>query len=172
MDDPVEPVALRPWGPQDGPAPRVWTWPAGDRPVLNRLAHAALVGVVKDVLPETEVGQWPLLAARMDRIRDQGGPALLAGHLARLKTDTGWKDGPASTTAGRLVDATLRSLTTPPSAPAAPASRVRVSPAAARSRSTTTPAAAAAPGRQAPAEAAVPAHRQQAAPGKGAGRTR
>ncbi|MCX5078727.1 hypothetical protein OHA84_00845 [Streptomyces sp. NBC_00513] len=29
-----EPVALRPWGPQDGPAPRVWTWPAGDRPPL------------------------------------------------------------------------------------------------------------------------------------------
>ncbi|WP_329438804.1 hypothetical protein OG906_34110 [Streptomyces sp. NBC_01426] len=33
-DEPVEPVALRPWGPQDGPAPRVWTWPAGDRPAL------------------------------------------------------------------------------------------------------------------------------------------
>ncbi|MFD3547327.1 hypothetical protein ACFWUW_17275 [Streptomyces sp. NPDC058655] len=47
---------------------------------VGRLAHATIVGVVRDVLPETEVGllvgarQWPLLAARMDRIRDQGGP--------------------------------------------------------------------------------------------------
>ncbi|MCY0955248.1 hypothetical protein [Streptomyces sp. H27-S2] len=46
-----------------------------------------------------------------------------------------------------------------------------VSAAAARSRSTTTPTRRA-PGQPAPAEAAVPAHRQQAAPGKGAGRTR
>ncbi|MFD3782248.1 hypothetical protein ACFWS1_40730, partial [Streptomyces sp. NPDC058612] len=44
-------------------------------------------------------------------------------------------------------------------------------PTAARSRSTTTPAAAA-PGQPAPTEAAIPAHRQQAAPAKGAGRTR
>ncbi|MGW0393865.1 hypothetical protein ACWDYJ_23800 [Streptomyces sp. NPDC003042] len=144
---------------------------------MNRLAHAAIVGVVKDVLPETEVGllvgsrQWPLLAARMDQIRDHGGTGLLGAHLARLGENTSWKEGPSSTVVGRLVDATLHSLTTPPSAPSAPVSRVRVSPAAARSRSTTTPAAAA-PGQPAPAEAAVPAHRQQAAPAKGAGRTR
>nr|WSX47524.1 hypothetical protein OG409_00070 [Streptomyces sp. NBC_00974]WSX54332.1 hypothetical protein OG409_38840 [Streptomyces sp. NBC_00974] len=115
--------------------------------------------------------QWPLLAHRMDQIRDQGGTGLLGAHLARLQADTSWKDGPSSTTVGRLVDATLHSLTTPPSAPAAPVSRVRVSPTAARSRSTTTPAAAA-PGQQAPTEAAVPAHRQQTAPARGAGRTR
>ncbi|MFD3762621.1 hypothetical protein [Streptomyces sp. NPDC058622] len=144
---------------------------------VNRLAHAAIVGVVKDVLPETQVGllvgarQWPLLAARMDRIRDEGGPAFLGAHLARLQADTSFKDGPSSTTVGRLVDATLRSLTTPPSTPAAPASRVRVSPAAARSRSTTIPAAAAG-GQPTAAEAAVPAHRQPAAPARGAGRTR
>ncbi|MCX5199168.1 hypothetical protein OOK31_35700 [Streptomyces sp. NBC_00249] len=141
---------------------------------VNRLAHAAIVGVVKDVLLETQVGllvgsrQWPLLAHRMDQIRDQGGTGLLAAHLARLGDNTSWKHGPSSTTVGRLVDATLHSLTTPPSTPAAPASRVRVSPAASRSRSTTTPAAAP-PG---PTEAAVPAHRQQAAPAKGAGCTR
>lgn len=70
--------------------------------------------------------QWPLLAVRMDQIRDHGGTALLGAHLARLGTDTSWKDGLSSTTVGRLVDATLHSLTTPPSAPAAPASRVRV----------------------------------------------
>ncbi|MER6218368.1 hypothetical protein ABT213_30530 [Streptomyces sp. NPDC001674] len=51
---------------------------------VNRCAHAAIVGVVKDVLPETRAvllvasGQWPLLAARMDRIRAQGGIGLLA----------------------------------------------------------------------------------------------
>ncbi|GGZ99481.1 hypothetical protein GCM10010371_68650 [Streptomyces subrutilus] len=114
---------------------------------------------------------WPFLAARMNQIREQGGPALLGAHLARLNADTSWKEGPTSTMVGRLVDATLNSLTTPPSAPPAPASRMRVSPAAALSRSTTTPAAAA-PRQQAPTEAAAPAHRQQAVPAKGAGRAR
>ncbi|MFE6274421.1 hypothetical protein ACFVQ9_37195 [Streptomyces goshikiensis] len=109
--------------------------------------------------------QWPLLAARMDRIRDQGSPALLGAHLGRLQADTTWKDGPSSTTVGRLVDVTLRSLTTPPSTPAAPASRVTGSPAAARSRSAIT-LAAAPPGELAPAEAAVSAHCQQAVPAK------
>lgn len=82
--------------------------------------------------------QWPLLAARMDRIRDLGGTGALAAHLASLGENTAWKEGSSSTVVGRLVDATLRSLTTPPFGPAAPAARVRVSPAAARSRSTTT----------------------------------
>ncbi|WP_234437819.1 hypothetical protein [Streptomyces sp. WM6368] len=68
------------------------------------------------------------------------------------------------------MDATLHSLTTPPSASPASESRLWVSPMAARSRSTTTPTAA--PGQPAPAEAAVPAHRQQTAPTKGAGRGR
>ncbi|MFJ4776401.1 hypothetical protein [Streptomyces sp. NPDC088762] len=103
------------------------------------------MGVVKEVLPETPAGlligyQWSLLAARMDQIRDQGGTGLLAVHC----------------------------LTTPPSAPAAPASRGRVSPAAARSRSTNTPAAAASGG-QALMEAAVPAHRQQTASARARG---
>ncbi|MFD3682444.1 hypothetical protein [Streptomyces sp. NPDC058613] len=83
----------------------------------------------------------------MDQLRDQGGPALLGAHLARLGTDTSWKDGPSSTTVGRLVDATLHSLTTPPSTPAA--SRVPRG------------------GGPLPLH-----HRQQAAPAKGAGRTR
>ncbi|MFG2622440.1 hypothetical protein ACGFXC_32950 [Streptomyces sp. NPDC048507] len=151
---------------------------------MNLFGHAAIVGLVKDVLPETQAGllvasrPWPLLAARMNQIREQGGPALLAVHLARLTTDTGkggaWKGiGCGSAAAGRLVDATLHALTTPPSVPPAPASpvRIRVSAAAARTRSTTTPATGA-PGQPARAEAAVPAHRQQAVPGKGAGRSR
>ncbi|MEU9233459.1 hypothetical protein [Streptomyces subrutilus] len=79
---------------------------------VKGLAHATIVGVVKDVLPETRVGllvgsrPWPLLAARMDQIRDQGGPGLLAAYLARLQADTTWQDGPASTTVGWLVEAT------------------------------------------------------------------
>ncbi|MFK0203986.1 hypothetical protein [Streptomyces lavendulae] len=146
---------------------------------VKPLGHATIVGLVKDVLPETQVAllvgsrPWPLLAHRMNQIREQGGPALLGAHLARLKDDTSFKEASGSAAVGRLVDATLHALTTPPSEPAAPASpvRVRVSVAAARSRSTTTPAAAA-PGQQAPTEAAVPAHRQQAGPAKGAGRAR
>ncbi|MFD3761212.1 hypothetical protein [Streptomyces sp. NPDC058622] len=57
---------------------------------VNRLAHAAILGAVKDVLPVAEAGllvgscQWPLLAHRMDRIRDHGGTCLLAAHLAGL----------------------------------------------------------------------------------------
>ncbi|MFG2623145.1 hypothetical protein ACGFXC_36605 [Streptomyces sp. NPDC048507] len=83
-------------------------------------------------MPETQAGppvasrSWPLLAARMNQIREQGGPAFLAAHLARLTTDTSregaWKgSGGGSAAAGRLVDATLNALTTAPSAPAAPA---------------------------------------------------
>ncbi|MFI8264595.1 MULTISPECIES: hypothetical protein [unclassified Streptomyces] len=45
--------------------------------------------------------QWPLPAHRMDRIRGQGGTVLLAAHLARLKADASWKDGPCSSTVGR-----------------------------------------------------------------------
>ncbi|GAA3386290.1 hypothetical protein GCM10017750_68500 [Streptomyces racemochromogenes] len=111
------------------------------------------------------------MVSASDQSRDQGGTGLRAAHLVRLGADTTWQDGPSSTTGGRLVEATLHSLTTPPSAPAAPASRVRASPTAARSRSTTMPAAAAS-GQQAPTEAAVPAHRQQTAPARGARRRR
>ncbi|RZU28251.1 hypothetical protein EV284_6417 [Streptomyces sp. BK022] len=30
-----EPEPSRPWRPDDGPAPEVWAWPAGDRPALG-----------------------------------------------------------------------------------------------------------------------------------------
>ncbi|HET6857186.1 MAG TPA: hypothetical protein VFH94_08840 [Streptomyces sp.] len=30
-----EPVPSRPWRPEDGPRPQVWTWPPTDRPVLE-----------------------------------------------------------------------------------------------------------------------------------------
>ncbi|WP_030852838.1 MULTISPECIES: hypothetical protein [Streptomyces] len=106
----------------------------------------------------------------MQQLGEHHGTDTVAQHLNRLTTATSWQEATGSALVGRLVDATLTSLTTPPGAPAP--SRPRVSAAAARSRSTTTPTAAAAPGRPAPAEAAVPAHRQQAAPVRGAGRRR
>ncbi len=87
-------------GPADREVERARDLDLGDRAKaleqlkVNRLAHAAIVAVVKDVLPETELGllvgsrQWPLLAARMDQIRDQGGAGLLGAHLARLGENT------------------------------------------------------------------------------------
>ncbi|MFJ7272817.1 hypothetical protein ACIQV3_40405 [Streptomyces sp. NPDC099050] len=137
-------------------------------------AHAAMVSMVNDVLPEHEAGlligarNWPLLAARMQQLGDSQGQKTLGAHLARLGTDTSWKQGPASALVGRLVEQTHHALTTPPPGPV---SRVRVSPGAARSRSTTT-SGGAAPGQAAPAEAAVPAHRQAASRVKGTGRAR
>ncbi|MFE9637159.1 hypothetical protein [Streptomyces sp. NPDC006463] len=98
---------------------------------------------------------------------ENDGAKAVAGQLARLATDTSWKEASGSALVGRLVDATLYSLAVPPLAPAA--SGVRVSPAAARSRPTTTPAGAAL-GQPAPAEPAVPVHRRAAAPGAGRAR--
>ncbi|MER6251923.1 hypothetical protein ABT224_11200 [Streptomyces sp. NPDC001584] len=144
---------------------------------VHPAAHSQMVSMVRDILPAEEAGllvgsrQWPLLAARMHKIGESEGTHVVAQHLNRLTAETSWKQATGMALVGRLVDATLTSLTTPPSASPASASRLWVSPMAARSRSTTTPAAAA-PGGPAPAEAAVPAHRQQAAPGKGAGRGR
>ncbi|MER5571510.1 hypothetical protein ABT083_35880 [Streptomyces goshikiensis] len=79
--------AKRSWGPLTEGLSVPWDLDLGDRAKaleqlgVNGLAHATIVSVVKDALPETQVGllvgsrQWPLLAARMDQIRDQGGPA-------------------------------------------------------------------------------------------------
>ncbi len=94
---------------------------------VKPLAHATIVGLVKDVLPETQVGllvasrPWPLLAAHMNRIREEGGPALLGAYLARLKDDTSFKEASGTAAVGRLVDAALNPLTTPPSERPAPA---------------------------------------------------
>ncbi|WP_405786681.1 hypothetical protein OG753_00965 [Streptomyces sp. NBC_00029] len=144
---------------------------------VHPAAHSQMVSLVMDILPEQEAGllvgsrQWPLLAARMHKIGESEGTHVVAQHLNRLTADTSWNRATGRALVGRLVDATLHSLTTPPSASPASASRLWVSPMPARSRSTTTPATAA-PGQPAPAEAAVPAHRQQAAPAKRAGRGR
>ncbi|MET9470218.1 hypothetical protein ABZY44_36585 [Streptomyces sp. NPDC006544] len=172
--------ARRSWGPLTEGLKVPMDLNLGDRAkALEQLgvepaAHAAMVSMVRDVLPEQEAGlligarHWPLLAARMQQLGDSQGQKVLGAHLARLGTDTSWKQGPASALVGRLVEQTHHALTTPLPGPV---SRVRVSPGAARRRSTTT-SGGAAPGQPAPAEAAVPAHRQQAAPSKGTGRTR
>ncbi|MET9694426.1 hypothetical protein ABZY81_39460 [Streptomyces sp. NPDC006514] len=110
----------------------------------------------------------------MQQVGESDSTHTVARNLNRLTADSSWRRATGTALVGRLVDAALASLTTPPGA--AGASRPWVSPAAARSCSTTTPAtttsAAAAPGVPAPAEAAVPAHRQRTAPARAAGRGR
>ncbi|MFJ7779754.1 hypothetical protein [Streptomyces yangpuensis] len=177
---PASADAKRVWGPLTEGLTVPRDLDLGNRPrALKQLkvqpaAHSQMVAMIKEVLPEREAGlligsrPWPLLAARMQQLGEHHGTDTVAQHLNRLTT-TSWQEATGSALVGRLVDATLTSLTTPPGTPA-PA-RPRVSAAAARPRSTTTPPAAA-PGRPAPAEAAVPAHRQQAVPARGAGRMR
>ncbi|MFB6578547.1 hypothetical protein ACFCYC_14150 [Streptomyces sp. NPDC056402] len=178
---PASADAKRAWGPLTEGLTVPRDLDLGNRPrALKQLrvqpaAHSQTVAMVKEVLPEREAGlligsrPWPLLAARMQQLGEHHGTDTVAQHLNRLTTNTSWQEATGPALVGRLVDATLISLTTPPGTPA-PA-RPGVSAAAARSRSTTTPPAAA-PGRPAPAEAAVPAHRQQAAPARGVGRAR
>ncbi|MGW4510116.1 hypothetical protein ACWENO_36310 [Streptomyces sp. NPDC004436] len=179
---PASSDAKRAWGPLTEGLTVPRDLDLGNRPrALKQLkvqpaAHAQMVAMVKEALPEREAGlligsrPWPLLAARMQQLGEHHGTDTVAQHLGRLTTGTLWQEATVPGLVGRLVEATRTSLTTPPGMPA-PA-RPRVSAAAARSRSTTPTGAAAAPGRPAPAEAAVPAHRQQAAPARGAGRAR
>ncbi|MFJ3728854.1 hypothetical protein ACIPYQ_40725 [Streptomyces sp. NPDC090045] len=106
----------------------------------------------------------------MQQLGERDGTDTVAQRLNRLSADTSWQEATGTALVGRLVDATLASLTTPPGTPAAARPRVSAA-AAARSRSTTTPTGAA-PGQPAPAEPAVPAHRQQTAPTRRQGRGR
>ncbi|MBZ9593491.1 hypothetical protein K7B06_00005 [Streptomyces erythrochromogenes] len=176
---PASSDAKRVWGPLTEGLNVPRDLDLGNRPrALKQLkvqpaAHSQMAAMIREVLPEREAGlligsrPWPLLAARMQQLGEHDGTDTVARHLDRLATGTSWKEVTGSALVGRLVDATLISLTTPPGAP--DPSHPRVSPAAARSRSTTTPAAATA-GTTAPA--AVPAHRQQAAPARATGRGR
>ncbi|MEU6214335.1 hypothetical protein ABZ891_31120 [Streptomyces sp. NPDC047023] len=101
---------------------------------LKPVVDAAIVGLVRGVLPGTQVGllvgsrPWLLFVARMNQIRDQGGPALINAHLARLQDN---KEASGAAAVGRLVAATLTSLTTRPAC--RPSPRPGVSAAAARS---------------------------------------
>lgn len=112
-------------------------------------------------------------AARLG-LRPTGGGELPGGELGtpglvvrQDHSELGLRCRPAQDDDGRLVDAAVHSLATPPSASLATASRLWVSLMAACSRSAMP--ALAAPGQSAPAEAAVPAHRQLAAPARGVG---
>ncbi|MFE5675514.1 hypothetical protein [Streptomyces erythrochromogenes] len=179
---PASSDAKRAWGPltEGLTIPLDLDLDLGNRPrALKQLkvqpaARSQTVAMVREVLPEREAGlligsrQWPLLAARMQQLGETTGTNTVALHLNRLSTGTSWQEATGTALVGRLVDATLTSLTTLPGAPAA--ARPRVSAAAARFRSTTAPGAA--PGQLAPAEPAVPAHRQQAAPTRSQGRGR
>ncbi|MFK4122337.1 hypothetical protein [Streptomyces longwoodensis] len=41
MSTVLEPEVARPWRPEDGPRPKVWTWPRTDRPALWVWSHGA-----------------------------------------------------------------------------------------------------------------------------------
>ncbi|KOU67410.1 hypothetical protein ADK55_03580 [Streptomyces sp. WM4235] len=61
---------------------------------------------MKAVLPETQAGllvgfrQWPLVAHRMDRIRDHDGTGLLAAHPASARTPPGRTTPPSAAREG------------------------------------------------------------------------
>lgn len=144
---------------------------------MHPATHSQMVSMVMDILPEREAGllvgsrQWPLLAARMQNIHESDSTHTVAQHLNGLTADTSWKKATGTALVGRLVDATLHSLTTPLTARPAPAfpgcGSLRWRPAPAPP-----PPHHCGPGRPAPTEAAGPAHRQSAAPAKAAGRGR
>ncbi|WP_051782643.1 MULTISPECIES: hypothetical protein [unclassified Streptomyces] len=96
---------------------------------VHPATHSQMVSLVMDILPEREAGllvgsrQWPLLAARMQNIRESDSTHTVAQHLNRLTADTSWKQATGTALVGRLVDATLNALTTPLTARPAPTSR-------------------------------------------------
>ncbi|MFD3780193.1 hypothetical protein [Streptomyces sp. NPDC058612] len=106
---------------------------------VSWLVHATIVGLVKDVLPETQVGllvgsrQLPLLAARWTSSGTRVALVSSARSWPASTPTTPSGTAPSPPSWAWLVEATLRSLTTPPSAPAF---RVRVS---RRPRSRSTP---------------------------------
>ncbi|AQT70425.1 hypothetical protein [Streptomyces sp. fd1-xmd] len=143
---PASADAKRAWGPLTEGLTVPRDLDLGNRPrALKQLkvqpaAHSRMVAMIKQALPEREAGlligsrPWPLLAARMQQLGEHHGTDTVAQHLGRLTANTSWQEATGPALVGRLVDATLTSLTTPPGTPAP--SRPAVSAAAARSRST------------------------------------
>ncbi|MFE4514621.1 hypothetical protein ACFRMQ_10590 [Kitasatospora sp. NPDC056783] len=86
---------------------------------VSRVENDRFVRWVQEALPgrEREAAllvtsrQWPLLAARMARMQDDGEP--VRDHLARLTRDRGWESGPASSLVPRLVRAATEALRRP-----------------------------------------------------------
>jgi hypothetical protein len=110
--------------------------------------------------------QWPLLAARMAQMENEGKP--VKEHLARLMADTAWEEGSGPQLGSRLVQAANDALRKPVGE-ATRASRMRVNTTAARAQSSTVgPTKAQASAGAAPAEPAVAAHREaRPAPARG-----
>ncbi|MEV7595831.1 hypothetical protein AB0O91_00405 [Kitasatospora sp. NPDC089797] len=83
---------------------------------VSQTENARFVRWVHDALPSREreaallVGsrQWPLLAARMARMQDDG--MRVQDHLARLMRDRSWESAPVSQLATRLLQATVDAL--------------------------------------------------------------
>ncbi|MGA5823814.1 hypothetical protein ACPC54_38915 [Kitasatospora sp. NPDC094028] len=73
-----------------------------------RRLHQALPGRGREAALLVNARQWPLLAARMARLEDDGRS--VPDHLARLVRDRSWEAGPVSHLVPRLVRATAEAL--------------------------------------------------------------
>ncbi|MBV2155091.1 hypothetical protein [Kitasatospora sp. SUK 42] len=76
-----------------------------------RWVYEAMPGLEREAALLVNSRQWPLLAARMARMQDDGKP--VRDHLARLMRDRGWESGPVSYLGPRLVQAATEALRRP-----------------------------------------------------------
>ncbi|MFE6632328.1 hypothetical protein ACFVNB_34480 [Streptomyces rochei] len=121
-----------------------------------RMVREALPGREREADLLVASRQWPLIAARMDRMERDRKP--VADHLARLAKDTSWQEGPSTQLGARLVQAASDALRRP-AGDAPGESRVTVNTAAARSSSPSMGPTKAAKG-AAPTTPGVAAHRE------------
>jgi hypothetical protein len=133
-----------------------------------RYVQEAMPGKDREAALLANSRQWPLLAARMARMEDEGKS--VPEHLARLMRDQEWqKGGPVTHLGSRLVQATSEALRKPTREEAAAAPVVTT---AAKASSVTTGPTSTRAKSAAPAEPAVAPHRQAPAPAPTAGRKR
>ncbi|GHF91797.1 hypothetical protein GCM10018790_81140 [Kitasatospora xanthocidica] len=131
-----------------------------------RMLHEAMPGKSHEAGLLVNTRQWPLLAARMARMEDEGRKP--GDHLVRLLRDQQWAKGPASEPTSRLVQATSAALLKPTGDEAAASG---VLPAAARAGSVMVGPTKTSEKSTAPAAPAVAPHRA-AGPAPRAGRKR
>ncbi|MDX2692200.1 hypothetical protein [Streptomyces ipomoeae] len=131
-----------------------------------RMVREAMPGREREAGLMVTARQWPLVAARMAWMENQGQP--VTEHLARLMKDTEWEKGPGPQLGSRLVQAANGALRRPLGDEAGE-SRVRVNTTAARAQSATVgPTRPQAAKSTASAEPGVAPHRQTGpAPAKG-----
>ncbi|MFC4516438.1 MULTISPECIES: hypothetical protein [Streptomyces] len=134
-----------------------------------RLVQEALPGKEQQAALLVSARQWPLIAARMARMEDQGLP--VAQHLARLGSDTAWEKGPTAQLGSRLVQAASDALRRPVGAVTGKSAAPPVLSAAAKSVSVSVDPKMAAVKSPAAAHSAVVAHRPLT-PGQMPGRRR